>query len=1085
VNQMSSKNFKVKEGLDVNGTVTAPSILTPVIEVPVPLSFVPTAALCMFGDYDGPLTFSAFTALGSEYLNLPIGTVITIPDGLTFGSGTPIYGSGTYTILSATSQEYGVDYALQMGTGAGFGGMTYGGGYVEFDPTSLTILFSVTTGSAGTAGQVLQSTGTGLEWADAASGSGLPSLGSNTTASLSTMLNVSVGYNYDQENSPTQVVLTPYGTIDDAALAEFNIAVPGTTNFTLTFVDIGMGIDYSTTFTKTGAAENVMGMQITIPVQYVSGDILAGATDPTISYGTSSAGKYLTNDGTNASWETVREVPALSGITTTGLHTIINGGTSVSYGYDQLSFPTTVSVTPYAGINNDSLAEFNSLVQGGTEFTISYVDIGMGIDYSTTFIKTGAAMDPNGAGTIEIPVQYVSGNTMVSTTDPSITYGTSSAGKFLTNDGTTYSWTTLPAGLPSLGSNTTASLSTMLNVSVGYNYDQENSPTQVVLTPYGTIDDAALAEFNIAVPGTTNFTLTFVDIGMGIDYSTTFTKTGAAENVMGMQITIPVQYVSGDILAGATDPTISYGTSSAGKYLTNDGTNASWGDLKSSASGALSGSGTASWSSSPVNTYPSGNPYGIKTINGQKRIIMPNVANFQNMPIGSTVNFADEYYNNGVGGAPTTNILTTTGLYDGSGFDISGDPFDTETSDPGGNHTFYISWTGTEPEHTITADDLRLLSPDAAGSVHHQLDMVKIIPASGTIYGSEMSVKTTQFDAPYGRFTHDGKTFARIPNMANLDNMPINSSLNVSIMRLTCIDGMCGFSGGGYIYSAGDLLSTYDGYKVEVPYDPNQTDEALPTNDQYFYTEYWTVSWEGSNPEQSLSSNDFKKLKSNPKIYLKSFEGNPENKTETVSYTWTVPQGVYGVYATLIGGGGAPGMAEAQASSQNGSASQQLNYGNAFGGDTTIVYNGTTYTAKGGAKGLGVFDSAQTPNWDFFTMPNGGGGSGTGSNTYFGQPGDRRPGRGGIGVNVNASANSNNTIPINGTNRYFEVTAKANATSHKGNDGDVKYFTIPVVPGSTLNLSVGQNGGEEGWGPGSRLGSASSNAGAIYLRYVK
>ena len=968
---MSDKNFKVKNGLTIQGTVdtlitpdnsgglsvggalNATSILTPVIEVAVPLSFVPTAALCMFGDAAGPMTFSAFTALGSEYLNLPIGTVITIPDGLTYAAGIPISGSGTYTILSATPQEYGVDYALQMGTGAGFGGNTYGGGYVGFDTTSLTILFSATTGSAGTAGQVLKSTGTGLEWADAASGSGLPEVGTATTENFSTLLNFSFAdLAWDNTNNSGTLTISPATTIDDAALAAFNTDVPGGTNFTLSYNNVGF--PYSTTFTKTGAAESVMsGMLLTVPVQYVSGNTLLSA--------------------------------------------------------------------------------------GSTPVTISY--------------------------------------------------GVATSGKFLTNDGTTSSWATPPSGLPSLGGGTTTEdLSIALNVSLDVSYDNFDNPSFIFITPYGTIDDAAIAEFNTDIPNGTNFTLSFTNSmnNPPASYLTTFTKTGSAENVMGMQIKIPVEYVVGNtiLFSFGNAVTIEYGQSNAGKFLTNNGTTASWGDLKSSASGSLSGSGTASWSSWPVNTYPAGNPYGIKTINGQKRVVMPNVANFQNMPIGSTVTFSDEYSNNGVGGSPTQQTLTTTGLYDGSGFDIS-EGNDTSTSDPGGNHTFVISWTGTEPEHAITADDLRLLSPDAAGSVHHELDMIKIIPASGTISGSESSFQTKGTKVPYGRVNYNGKTFARIPNMANLENMPINSSLNVSYSTLICIDGMCGFSGGGYIYSAGDLLSTYDGYKVEVPYDANQSDEALPTNDQYSYTQYWTVSWEGSRPGQVLDSNNFKKLTYNPKIYVESFEGNPENKTETVSYTWTVPERVYSIYATVIGGGGAAGSAEAQASSQNGSSSQQLTYGNNTGADSTIIYNGTTYRAKGGTRGLSVFDYAQAPQWDFFSMPNGGGGSGSGSNTYFSEPGDKRPGRGGIGVNANASASSNNTIPINGTNRYFEVTAKANATSGKGNDGDMNHFTIPVVPGSTLELSVGQNGGEVGWGFGARLGSASSNAGAIYIRYVK
>lgn len=286
--------------------------------------------------------------------------------------------------------------------------------------------------------------------------------------------------------------------------------------------------------------------------------------------------------------------------------------------------------------------------------------------------------------------------------------------------------TGLPS-IPSLGSGTTENLSTLLGVplEIGYWANSGYGANTLALTPYGSINNTAIASFNNLVPGGSQFTISYANTMMS-GVSTTFTKTGAAENFMGMGINIPIQYVSGSntISGSGYTPSITYGTASAGKFLTNDGSTVSWGDLKSSASGALSGSGTASWSTYPFNAYPAGNPYGIKTINGQKRIVMPNVANFETMPIGSELTFTDQYSNDGVGAAPIAQTFTTTGLYDGNGFNIAGNPSDTTTSDPGGNHTFYISWTGTEPARTITADDLRLLSPDAAGSVHQQLDLL-------------------------------------------------------------------------------------------------------------------------------------------------------------------------------------------------------------------------------------------------------------------------------------------------------------------------------------------------------------------------
>lgn len=274
----------------------------------------------------------------------------------------------------------------------------------------------------------------------------IPSLSSTTTDNLGTMLNVSVGYYYDQMGNASTVVLTPYGTIDDAALAAFNTLVPGLSNFTLSFVDMMMGINLSTTFTKTGAAENYMGMQINIPVQYVSGDVMAGATDPTISYVSSNSGKFLTNNGSTSSWETVQTLPSLGSGTTEDLSTLLGVPLEIGYWANSGYGANTLALTPYGSINNTAIASFNNLVPGGSQFTISYANTMMS-GVSTVFTKTGAAENFMGMG-INIPIQYVSGSNVISASGhvPSITYGTISAGKFLTNDGSTVSWGAVPSG---------------------------------------------------------------------------------------------------------------------------------------------------------------------------------------------------------------------------------------------------------------------------------------------------------------------------------------------------------------------------------------------------------------------------------------------------------------------------------------------------------------------------------------------------------------------------------------------------------------------------------------------------------------
>ena len=146
----------------------------------------------------------------------------------------------------------------------------------------------------------------------------LPALSSPPVSEdLSIALNVPLDVTYDIINDPYFIFITPYGTIDDAAIAEFNIDIPSGTNFTLSFTNSmnNPPASYLTTFTKTGAAENVMGMQIKIPVEYVSGDTIlySFGNDVTIEYGESNAGKYLTNNGTSLSWGIVDALPSQTG----------------------------------------------------------------------------------------------------------------------------------------------------------------------------------------------------------------------------------------------------------------------------------------------------------------------------------------------------------------------------------------------------------------------------------------------------------------------------------------------------------------------------------------------------------------------------------------------------------------------------------------------------------------------------------------------------------------------------------------------------------------------------------------------------
>jgi hypothetical protein len=328
--------------------------------------------------------------------------------------------------------------------------------------------------------------------------------------------------------------------------------------------------------------------------------------------------------------------------------------------------------------------------------------------------------------------------------------------------------------------------------------------------------------------------------------------------------------------------------------------------------------------------------------------------------------------------------------------------------------------------------------------------------------------------------------------LANPDflySVPIGS--NVTVYTFPCNSGVCGF------YTSFLLTtSVYDGNSFAVTNYDGST--AYDSNFSTGSTAALTLSfvYSGTQASVTVPSVNLRDLDKNTpaslyqliktkKIVLAKFEGNPNDKTETVATTWTVPAGVYSIDATLIGGGGGPGPVSAAAATQNGSASTSQSYGNAAGANTTIIYNGVTYTALGGTQGRTVTASETLPTNGIYSIDGNGGSSGSSSSTSFTIVGNKRPGRGGLGIKASAYASTNVTVAINGTNRLFESKVTAYANGENGNDGDIQHFTIPVIPGTTVALSVGQNGGETGDGDGIKSGFASSNAGAIYIRYVR
>jgi hypothetical protein len=218
-------------------------------------------------------------------------------------------------------------------------------------------------------------------------------------------------------------------------------------------------------------------------------------------------------------------------------------------------------------------------------------------------------------------------------------------------------------------------------------------------------------------------------------------------------------------------------------------------------------------------------------------------------------------------------------------------------------------------------------------------------------------------------------------------------------------------------------------------------------------------------------------------IFLEKFEGDPTDKSATVTTTWTVPAGVYSIDATLIGGGGPGGFATASCSglNANGVAMGYSSFDD--GGSSTITYNGTTYTALGGTHGPAGTGTYTLPSsWWFFTAfdyP------GTGSSSTFtdfptnSSGGTAKPGRGGVGGMARVTITDSTYITLNGEMLLIQQRGEAIGRSGNGYDGEERHFTIPVVPGTNLSVTVGANAQD-----GSTPGKLSSNPGAVYLRYI-
>jgi hypothetical protein len=256
----------------------------------------------------------------------------------------------------------------------------------------------------------------------------------------------------------------------------------------------GLGIDWwntnlsnPTPYTSilTASTTGVYWQDISIPV--AGTDFIAFSEKGT-------AGGVATLDGngyipssqlsTQINGFTLYGVPAVHGVATLNTYTAFS---QIPYGGQQLSPQfSKFSLAPYGSFTTQDLAIFNAAFPVGSVVTATDAT------QSGTFTITQAATINGGGYIIAENITTSESNTIFFSGATTLTGGVSTAGKFLTNDGTTTSWASTINGDLTLGGNTTISG----NLTV-------NGTTETINSTTLTVADKNIELGNVATPTNT------------------------------------------------------------------------------------------------------------------------------------------------------------------------------------------------------------------------------------------------------------------------------------------------------------------------------------------------------------------------------------------------------------------------------------------------------------------------------------------------------------------------------------------------------------------------------------------------------
>jgi|TARA_B110000259_G_scaffold152602_1_gene172608 hypothetical protein len=411
-------------------------------------------------------------------------------------------------------------------------------------------------GIAGTAGQVLSSTGTETLWVDATAGSGtvtrVGALDGTFISSSSPDITVSGDLTYDLSatGTPSSSVFLRGDNQWSRAVQSFSNAngtfITATTHATATG-DVDMGtVDLSATGTPSSTtylrgdntwatipagSGTVTSVALTTNIAAFQATVLNSTTDAQLSINTTggTVGQFLRQDGT---WATI---PGGNVGTVTNVDATINGSAYIATVTDPTG-AAAITIAPQGDITQyingaGDLINLSTLPQGTVTSITNAADTGTGtaITGSGTFTYTGAglistavtgttvtisttATDNTGTVTSVGPANgtFISSSSAAITTSGTLTYDLSASG---TPSATTYlrgdnSWATIAAG-----SGTVTSIATGAGITGGTITDS-GTITLDVNSSTATTDSANADWFSIANTAGTTYKIAPADIDL-------------------------------------------------------------------------------------------------------------------------------------------------------------------------------------------------------------------------------------------------------------------------------------------------------------------------------------------------------------------------------------------------------------------------------------------------------------------------------------------------------------------------------------------------------------------------------------------